>query len=87
MFYKNARIFCGDFIFRTGAFEVVDGKFGAILPETIPEDAIRAASYNPACAIGADHLVGSIETGKIADFLVCAPDYSLKRIFMAGRPL
>ena len=51
------------------------------------EDAIRAASYNPACAIGADHLVGSIETGKIADFLVCAPDYSLKQIFMAGRPL
>ena len=28
MFYKNARIFCGDFTFRHGAFEVVDGKFG-----------------------------------------------------------
>ena len=40
MFYKNARIFCGDFTFREGAFEVVDGKFGAVLPEQIPEDAI-----------------------------------------------
>ena len=29
MFYKNARIFCPDFQFRTGAFEVKDGKFGA----------------------------------------------------------
>ena len=40
MFYKNARIFCSDFQFRTGAFEVVDGKFGAILPGEVPEDAI-----------------------------------------------
>ena len=35
MFYKNARIFCSDFAFHTGAFEVVDGKFGAILPDSI----------------------------------------------------
>ena len=40
MFYKNARIFCSDFTFRTGAFEVVDVKFGAILPDSVPEDAI-----------------------------------------------
>ena len=40
MFYKNARIFCGDFTFRQGAFEIVDGKFGRILPEEVPEDAI-----------------------------------------------
>ena len=40
MFYKNAKIFCSDFTFREGAFEVVDGKFGAILPDYVPEDAI-----------------------------------------------
>ncbi len=40
MFYKNARIFTGDFQFHTGAFEVVDGKFGAVLLENVPEDAI-----------------------------------------------
>ena len=40
MFYKNARIFCSDFQFRTGAFEVVDGRFGKILPDFVPEDAI-----------------------------------------------
>ena len=51
------------------------------------EDAVRAASYNPACAIGAQELVGSIATGKIADFLICSPDYSQKRVFMAGREL
>ena len=40
MFYKNARIFCSDFTFRNGAFEVTDGKFGAVLPEEVPADAI-----------------------------------------------
>ena len=40
MFYKNARIFASDFQFHTGAFEVVDGKFGVVLPEEVPADAI-----------------------------------------------
>lgn len=40
MFYKNARIFCSDFTFRTGAFEIKGGKFGAICPTSVPDDAI-----------------------------------------------
>jgi N-acetylglucosamine-6-phosphate deacetylase len=48
------------------------------------EDAVRAASYNPACAIDADKEVGSIETGKVADFVVCNADYTGKRVFLAG---
>ena len=48
------------------------------------EEAVRAASYNPACAIGAEQEVGSIETGKIADFVVCNSDYTAKRVFLAG---
>ena len=51
------------------------------------EDAVRAASYNPACAIGADKLVGSIEEGKIADFIVCDPSYTAKRVFLAGKEI
>ena len=57
-------------------------KFG--IPE---EDAIRASSYNPACAISAQDKVGSIETGKVADFLVCSPDYAHRRVFLAGKEL
>ena len=48
------------------------------------EDAVRAASYNPACAIGADKEVGSIESGKVADFVICNADYTSKRVFLAG---
>ena len=51
------------------------------------EDAVRAATYNPACAISAQDKVGSIEAGKYADFLVCAPDYSTKTVYLAGRTL
>ena len=51
------------------------------------ENAVRAASYNPACAIGAQDKVGSIETGKVADFIVCSADYSTKRVFLAGKEI
>lgn len=70
MFYKNARIFCEDFRFRTGAFEVVDGKFGAILPDHVPEDAVdlQGATVIPGLvevhshgAVGADFSDGDYE--------------------------
>ena len=40
MFYKNARIFGADFQFHTGAFEVKDGVFGAVLAAQVPADAV-----------------------------------------------
>ena len=49
------------------------------------EEAIRAATWNPAKALGVLSEVGSIETGKLADFVVCAPDYSEKRVFIGGK--
>jgi len=57
-------------------------RFG--VPE---EDAVRAATYNPASSLGAESIVGSIETGKSADFLICSADYSDKRVFLAGKEL
>ena len=57
-------------------------KFG--IPE---EDAVRAASYNPASVIGAADVVGSIQQGKRADFLVCSSDYSQRRVFMDGEEI
>ena len=51
------------------------------------EEAIRAATWNPACAISAQDEIGSIEEGKLADFLVCAGDYSSKRVFLGGKEL
>ena len=46
--------------------------------------AIRATTINPAKATGAADKVGSIQTGKYADFVVCSDDYTQKRVFKGG---
>nr|MBR4281452.1 N-acetylglucosamine-6-phosphate deacetylase [Clostridia bacterium] len=69
------------------ATNLYDCMVNAIRFGIAEEDAVRAASYNPACAIGAEAEVGSIETGKVADFLVCSADYADRRVFMVGREL
>ena len=51
------------------------------------EEAIRAASYNPACAISAQDKIGSIEEGKLADFIITNSDYSEKRVFIGGKEI
>ena len=49
------------------------------------EDAIRAASYNPACAIGAEKEIGSIAPGKWADFVVCDENFGLTSVYIDGK--
>ena len=51
------------------------------------EDAIRAASYNPARQIGALEEVGSIKNGKVADFIVCDAELCRKAVYLAGKKL
>lgn len=51
------------------------------------EDAVRAATCNPACSIGREDTVGTIATGKLADFLICSPDYAQKRVFIGGQEI
>ena len=59
-----------------------------VLSWNIPEEeAVRAATYNPAKALGVQDKVGSIAEGKYADFIVCAPDYSEKRVFLGGKEI
>ena len=69
------------------AVNLYDSVVNAISFGIAEEDAVRAATYNPACAIGAEAQVGSIETGKVADFLVCSAYYAQRRVFMAGKEL
>lgn len=51
------------------------------------EDAVRAATYNPARQIGALHEVGSIADGKTADFVLCDAELHRKAIYLAGEKL
>ena len=49
------------------------------------EDAIRAATWNPACAIGAEKEIGSIAPGKWADFVVCDENFELTSVYIDGK--
>ena len=51
----------------------------------LEEDAVRACTINPAQALGVQAEVGSIEPGKIADFIVCNVDYSGRKVYLAGK--
>ena len=77
----------GDGTIACSATNLFDCMVNAISFGVREEDAIRAASYNPACAIGADDEVGSIASGKVADFVVCDAQYKTKRVFLAGKEL
>ena len=49
-----------------------------------PEDAVRAATYNPACALHAENEIGSIANGKLADFVVCNDAFELEQVYIGG---
>lgn len=58
-------------------------KFGIPLA-----DAVRAASYNPARAIGIDHRAGSLEDGKEASFVLLEKDtLAIRAIVFKGTPV
>jgi alpha-D-ribose 1-methylphosphonate 5-triphosphate diphosphatase len=51
--------------------------------------AVALISYNPARAVGLDHLIGSIQPGRIADLIVVRrmPDPVVQQVFVGGRPV
>ena len=65
-------------------FDCMKNAMAFGIPE---EDAVRAATYNPACAIGREDTVGSIAAGKRADFVIYSPDYAEKRVFLGGQEI
>ena len=48
------------------------------------EQAIRSATIIPARQIGREAEIGSIEPGKLADFVVCATDLTPKAVYLGG---
>ena len=50
-------------------------------------EAIRAATIIPAREIGRACEIGSIEEGKLADFVVCTPDFERKAVYIGGEKI
>jgi N-acetylglucosamine-6-phosphate deacetylase len=51
------------------------------------EEAVLAATLRPAREIGREREIGSIEEGKLADFVVCGEDLALRRVFIGGKEI
>ena len=50
-------------------------------------EAVRAASTNPACAIGVEHDYGSLEAGKLANVLLLDEELNIHTIILRGQIL
>ena len=87
VFLKEGLARLADGTIAGSASNLYDGLQKAIAFGIPEQDAVRAATYNPACALGAEAKVGSIATGMYADFLVCSADYAEKRVFLGGKEL
>ena len=48
------------------------------------ESALKAATINPAKAVKIDSILGSIEKGKNADFVVCDKDFNVYSVYKNG---
>lgn len=68
----------------TNLFECMQRAVSFGIPR---EDAIRAATYNPARQLGCLSEVGSIADGKIADFVLCDAELQRKAVYLAGNKL
>ncbi len=69
------------------ATNVYDCMLRAISFGVPREDAIRAATWNPARQLGCLAEVGSIEQGKVADFVICDAALNRKAVYLAGQRL
>ncbi|MBR4443660.1 MAG: amidohydrolase family protein [Clostridia bacterium] len=65
----------------TNLFDCMKSVIAMGVPQ---EAAIRAATINPARSVGIDGLVGSLDTGKRADILVCDKALNLQRVIASG---
>ena len=68
----------------TNLFECMQRAVSFGIPR---EDAIRAATYNPARQIGALSEVGSIADGKVADFVLCDAELNRQAVYLAGEKI
>ena len=66
------------------ATDLYDCMLNAIRFGISKEDAVRAATWNPAHQIGKLNLVGSIANGKLADFVICDDALNRKSVYLAG---
>ena len=87
VFLKGGIARLADGTIAGSATNLYDCMLRAISFGIAKEDAVRAATWNPARQIGCLDVVGSIADGKRADFVVCDENLTRKAVWFAGEKL
>lgn len=87
VFLKGGVARLADGTIAGSATNLYDCMLRAISFGIAKEDAVRAATWNPARQIGCLDVVGSIADGKRADFVVCDENLIRKAVWLAGKEL
>lgn len=87
VFLKGGIARLADGTIAGSATNLYDCMLRAISFGIAKEDAVRAATWNPARQIGCLDVVGSIADGKRADFVVCDENLTRKAVWLAGKEL
>jgi len=84
---KGNRALLADGTIAGSATNLYDCMRTAVQMGVPMEDAIRAASYNPAEAVGLEKECGSLQEGRKADILIADKTLSLREVFKNGRSI
>lgn len=84
VFVKDRQARLRDGTLAGAALNLYDDMVNAIRFGIPAEDAVLAATLLPAREVLIDKETGSLEEGKLADFLVCDGEWNLKRVYLGG---
>lgn len=87
VFLKGGLATLEDGTIAGSATNLYDCMRNAISFGIAPEQAVLSASLIPAKELGCAGELGSIEEGKLADFIVCTEDFSRRAVYMGGEQL
>ncbi len=87
VFMKNGLAKLADGTIAGAATNLYDGMRNAVKFGIPVEQAILSATLIPARQLGRAEEIGSIEPGKLADFVVCSEDLQRKAVYLDGQKL
>ncbi len=87
VFMKNGLAKLADGTIAGAATNLYDGMCNAVKFGIPVEQAVLSATLIPARQLGRAEEIGSIEPGKLADFVVCGQDLQRKAVYLGGEKL
>jgi N-acetylglucosamine-6-phosphate deacetylase len=85
VYVKDGKATQADGTIAGSTISVYDAVVNAIRFGIPEEQAVLSATYLPAKSVGLENEVGSIECGRMADFIVVDADWNLEEVYIGGK--